>query len=107
MSLNNVTGTEYSSALLIADTYQLPNGYNDSLPPFSRVNGFPVSACLELQSTLGGLLISRMTEAQRDNLNVTQGMVIYNTTSNNFNLYSGSPGGWIIISGVILPTVGN
>lgn len=104
MSLNNVSGTTYSSALLIADTYQLPNGSNDSLPPFTLVNGFPASTCLELQSTLGALLISRMTTAQKNDLNAANGMVVFDTTLNDFQFYVN---GWVGIPAVVIPTVAN
>ena len=108
MALDNVNGTTYSSALLITDTYQLPNGSNDSLPPFTLVNGFPVSAALEIRSTLGGFLGPRMTTVQRDALNAAPGMQIFNLTTSTYDFcVSLSPTVWVSFSGsdVVGPAV--
>lgn len=50
------------------------------------------SALVELSSTTGALLISRMTTAQRDALTAVNGMIIYNTTTSKFQAYEA--GAW-------------
>jgi hypothetical protein len=50
------------------------------------------SAVLELQSTTGALLVSRMTTAQRDALTAVNGMMVYNSTTGAFEGYAG--GSW-------------
>ncbi|MBL4625915.1 MAG: hypothetical protein JKY42_12365, partial [Flavobacteriales bacterium] len=49
------------------------------------------SAILQLNSTTGGLLIPRMTTLQRDALiNKVEGLLIYNTTNAQFEVYDGT-----------------
>lgn len=64
-----------------------------SIPRIS-IGGLPVnaSALLELNSTGGALLISRMTTTQRDALTPVNGMVLYNSTTNKFQGYEN--GAW-------------
>ncbi|WP_235298217.1 hypothetical protein [Portibacter marinus] len=55
------------------------------------------SAMLDISSTDSGLLIPRMTTAQRDAIaSPASGLLVYNTTTNQFNYYSGSE--WIRLS---------
>lgn len=57
-----------------------------------------VSALIELQSTTGAFLFSRMTTTQRDALvQVRDGMLVYNTTTSKFNFREN--GAWIEIGG--------
>ena len=51
------------------------------------------SAILELQSTVGALLLPRMTTAQRDALTAVNGMLIYNSTTGVTEAYEG--GAWV------------
>lgn len=103
-----MSGTTFTTPTLIADVYQPDigavddNGSVDSIPSFTMVNGFPASVCLELQSTTGGLLISRMSTAERLALNVANGTEVYDTDVESFFFYE--DGGWVSIPGVILPT---
>ncbi len=54
------------------------------------------SSILEIRTTTKGLLIPRMTTAQRDAINLpADGLMIYNTTTQHFNFYDGS--GWDIL----------
>lgn len=89
------------TGLLVADTYTAPNGSPDSIASPTEVNGQPVDAVLELQSTTRGLLVPRMTTIQRNTMIVTDGFVIYNLDTNKFNFYSngvwGSVGGGSVI----------
>ena len=48
------------------------------------------SAMLDIQSTNKGLLIPRLTDAQRNSLAPVQGLLLYNTTSNKINYWTGS-----------------
>lgn len=51
------------------------------------------SAILELSSTTGALLFSRMTSTQRDALTPTNGMVIYNSTTDKLQVRAA--GAWV------------
>lgn len=54
------------------------------------------SAILEIQSTTKGLLAPKMTNTQRDAIgSPATGLLIYSTTDNNFQFYTGS--GWTAI----------
>ena len=53
------------------------------------------STLVNLSSTTGALLITRMTTAQRNALTPINGMIIYNTTDNQFNLYEN--GSWAVV----------
>jgi hypothetical protein len=48
------------------------------------------SSILDLSSTSGALIVPRMTSTQRDNLTPTNGMIIYNTTTNTMQGYINS-----------------
>ena len=51
------------------------------------------SAMLDIKSTIHGILIPRLSDAQRNAiLSPATGLLIYNTTTNKFNFYNGS--GW-------------
>lgn len=84
MALNLISPTIFTTSVLVADTYQAPGGSTDSIPQLTQSGGLPVSAALELQGTDAGLLVNRMTTAQRNLINVTDGMCIYNSTIGAF-----------------------
>lgn len=48
---------------------------------------------LDVSSTSGGFIVPRMTTAQRDALTAVNGMIIYNTSTNQFNFYEN--GAWV------------
>ena len=49
------------------------------------------SSILELRTTTKGLLTPRMTTTQRDAISLpANGLVVYNTTTNQFNFYNGT-----------------
>jgi hypothetical protein len=55
------------------------------------------SAQLDISSNAKGLLIPRMTEAEKNAVNApSQGLMLFNTTTNSFQFYNGSS--WINIS---------
>jgi uncharacterized protein (TIGR02145 family) len=57
----------------------------------------PESAMMEVKSTSEGLLLPRLTMAQRDAVvSPAAGLMIYNTETHNVNIYNGA--GWVIIS---------
>lgn len=47
---------------------------------------------LDVSSTTGALIVPRMTTAQRDALAAVNGMIVYNTSTNQFNFYEA--GAW-------------
>jgi len=79
-----------------------------SIPGSSTI---PVKgAVLELESTNKGLLVPRITTAQRDNMpvaNRADGLLIYNTTSGCFNHWSALQTTWLSICGTPPPAVVN
>lgn len=93
MSLNLISPATFTTGVLIGDTVDTANSGTDSIPHLTTVNGVPVSASLEIQSQIGALLISRLTTAERDAMTVVNGMIIYNITTNMFNLREN--GNWI------------
>ena len=69
-------------------------------PTLIGANAIPAtSAVLELQSTTGALLLSRLTTTQRDALTAVDGMIIYNSTTTAFNFREN--GAWVTGSGLI------
>jgi len=48
------------------------------------------SAMLDISATHKGVLIPRLTNAQRDSILPTNGLIIYNTSSNNIEFFNGS-----------------
>lgn len=60
--------------------------------------GPATSALLELASTVGALLVPRMTTAQRNALTAVNGMIIYNSSTAAFNFREA--GAWVTGSGL-------
>jgi len=74
--------------------YQISSVFSGDLPYASTT----VSALVELQTTTGALLLSRLTTAQRDTLTApASGMVLYNSSINAFQGYAN--GAWALLSG--------
>ena len=99
MGINLISGTEIPASVLIFDTYT-PIGGSPGTTPLRTVAGaanLPASTALEIQSTLGSLLLPRMTTAQRNLLNDCPGMLIYNTTTGGLNVRDA--GGWVVPAG--------
>lgn len=84
MALNLISPTIFTTSVLVADTYKAPGGSTDAIPQLTTSGGLPVSAALELQGTDAALVVNRMTSGERDLMNVTDGMCIYNTTVGAF-----------------------
>jgi DNA-binding beta-propeller fold protein YncE len=102
----NPTAGTFNTPILVADKVQFPGGSSDSTPELTVVNGEVVSAAFEIKSTTGGLLIPRMTKSERNEMNVDNGMIIYNLTESAFDMFSN--GSWkIVTGGAILPTTPN
>jgi hypothetical protein len=55
------------------------------------------SAILDLESTTGALLVPRMTTTQRDALTPLKGMIVYNTTLDQFQGYQGAVPAWVAL----------
>lgn len=62
----------------------------DSLSSFAALTA---SAALEIRSTAGALLLPRMTTTQRDALTATDGMLLYNTSTNK--VQARAAGAWV------------
>ncbi|MCC6600732.1 MAG: hypothetical protein IT223_08665, partial [Crocinitomicaceae bacterium] len=62
------------------------------------------SALLEIRSTTQGLLLSRMTQEERDAIpNPAMGLVIYNTATNCINVFNGTD--WTELCNLIEPSL--
>ncbi len=73
------------TALLVADPTS-----TGAVPTPTKVGANNISACLEMQSTTRALCLPRMTTTQRDAIAVPfNGMMLYNTTTNTINSYTG------------------
>ena len=63
------------------------------------------SSVLEIHSTNKGVLLPRMTSAQRDSIqNPAEGLVLYNTDAGTFNVYNGDKWKKLISTNTQLPT---
>ena len=86
MPINLICPTEIPSGVLIADTIGI-----DSIPTMTTViaGGITktVSSALEIQSTLGGLLLPRLTTTERNALTTVPGMQIYNISKGSIELF--------------------
>lgn len=81
----------------VDDSGTTPSGSAYNEPSVTEVNGVPVNAQLELQSTTGAFLVMRMTTTQRNAMTtVVDGMMIFNTTTDTFQFYQGSS--WLSLS---------
>jgi len=54
---------------------------------------FKIDSVYDFQSTYGAVLFPRMTTTQRDAITAVNGMMIYNTTTNQFEFYEN--GSWV------------
>lgn len=82
MGINLIQPTEFTSGILIADTFTPLNGSPGSLPPMTRGldnPSAPASAALEIQSTEGALVLPRLMNTDITELNKTPGMLFYST----------------------------
>jgi len=57
------------------------------------INTSTPQGVLDINSTSGALIVPRMTTTQRNALTAVNGMIIYNTTTNQFNFYEN--GAWV------------
>jgi hypothetical protein len=86
----NLNASCSTTSQLIGDPVKTPGGSNDGTPALTKILNpagtatLPVSAALEIQSTLGALVLPRMTPTQIADLDNTQstvcdGMMVFNT----------------------------
>lgn len=98
--INLVSAGVMPSGILIADQYSVKGGSSDSISTLTQVSvsgiNMPVDAALEIQSITGGLLIPRVTTAQKNAMIVTNGFMVYDLTLNAFNFYEN--GAWISLA---------
>jgi hypothetical protein len=91
--------TTFTTNLLIADSLTNPNG--------TEVVSTTDACGIELQSTSTAITFSRLTTAQRNAIaNPTNGMILYNTSTNLFNYYVN--GAWTTtagVGGIVVPGV--
>ena len=73
---------DYNGSIYFSITSDGRVGINNTAPA--------TSALLDLASTTGALLVPRMTTTQRNALTAVNGMIIYNSTDNQFNFYENS-----------------
>lgn len=99
MGINLISPTTFTTSVLIGDTGSVVGGPKDSTPSLTKVNGVPVNAALEVQSTTGGLVLPRMTTAQINAITTpVAGMMAYNSTLNSPVFYQN--GAWGGLGGV-------
>jgi len=79
-------------------------GFSQNNIGISTTGSIPnASAILDVSSTVQGILIPRLTDAQRQSLkDPATGLMIYNTTTNELNFYNGT--GWQRVPGNIVST---
>jgi hypothetical protein len=115
MAQNSATARTGSSNTIIGDRINLPSvtASNQVVFGSNNVNWFTrftgggwlfnntgaavttqtTSAALEINGTTGAVLLPRLTTAQRDALTATNGMILYNTTTDKIQAYAG--GAWV------------
>lgn len=92
-----VGGSDASDDLTLSSTSNATKG-SVNIAPDGEPVGIGTSTpsddgALDIQSTDGALIVPRMTTTQRDGLTAENGMIIYNTTTNQFNFYEN--GAWV------------
>lgn len=86
MTINSLNPTCFTTGVLIGDAGNSVS--TDAIPRPTFVNGLPVTAALELQSILGGLILPRMTSAQIAAIvTPVAGMQVYNSDTNSVSTY--------------------
>ena len=80
------------AAVLFTATTYAQIGINNENPD--------ASAALDITSTTGGLLVPRMTAAQRDAISAAKGLVLFNTTTNTLQINEGdaTTANWVSLS---------
>jgi hypothetical protein len=85
----------YEGCINIGDVFYGELGASTKRVRFGEAGigtAFLTSAALEINSTQGALVVSRMTTTQRNALTAVNGMIIYDTTQNAFRVYQA--GAW-------------
>ncbi len=99
-SLTWILGVNNNAGIVGAFSLYRPNGLGNGSQAITVLTnghvgiGTPVPlGALDVSSTTGALIVPRMTTAQRDALSTMDGMIIYNTTTNQFNFREN--GAWV------------
>lgn len=80
MSIDFTSPSTFTTAILVGD---ISNHFsNGNLPTLTQSMGLPASAAIEIQSTVGALLLPRMDTAHITALNAVDGMILYNNQTN-------------------------
>lgn len=106
MTINFISPTTLTTAFLVGDTIANPQGSNDILPTLTKVptgpqTGQPCCAGIEIQSSKGAMLLSRINAPQFAALDPfsVDGMIIYRSDLGEFLMRQA--GAWQVIeSGV-------
>ena len=90
MKTKNTTKRLFLAALLVATTISYAQvGVGTSTPD--------ASSALDVSSTTGGFLMPRVTTTQRDDISSpATGLQVYNTTTNQLNVYNGTA--WVALT---------
>jgi hypothetical protein len=91
VSLNSVSPSTYTTGVLFADLVNVQGGANGVIT--AKITP---SAAFDIQSTSGALCIPRMTQAQRLLLTRSNGMMVYDTTLDEFQIVEN--GVWVRIA---------
>lgn len=91
MAINSISPTTFTSGVLVMDTSNDPSGARGVI----NANITP-SAALDIQSTEGAFVAPRMTTLQRDALTPSNGMMIYDKTTNKLDVYAN--GAWVSLN---------
>lgn len=88
-------GTTTGYGLLIRDSgsSNVAMAVQDNLKVGIRTSSIDAGAALEVDGTTGGILFPRLTTTERDALTPTNGLVIYNSTTDKLQVYAG--GAWV------------
>ncbi len=96
-----ILGVNNNAGVLGAFSLYRPNGLGSGTQALTVLSNGRVgigtsvpNGALDVNSTTGALIVPRMTTAQRDLLSAVNGMIIYNTTTNQFNFREN--GVWVI-----------
>ena len=108
MALNTSIGAHLQASTLISENIQVNGAGPDGISSLTKINGLPISAALEIQSTQGGLVVPRLTQAEVDALStstttsLSPGTMVFNTDSGEFEFNKGGALASQPFSGVLM-----
>lgn len=91
IAINSSGDVNVNKKLVVDELFSANDGVKVSGSIVVGANNADASALMDLNSTSKGVLLTRMTTAQRDVIPTpATGLMIYNTTTNGFNYYNGT-----------------